>query len=140
MPVVLGNPSVAQTKVSVPRTDNSVDERFCTEGLFPCFFNKSLKASMARALRVVPCSAASIRRALHPSALILVILYAGRIGLDARTFSGHSLRSGFLTSAAANGASIFKMMDVSRHKSIDNLRTYVRDAELFKNHAGMGLL
>ena len=70
----------------------------------------------------------------------IVKLYAGRIGLDARTFSGHSLRSGFLTSAAANGASIFKMMDVSRHKSIDNLRTYVRDAELFKNHAGAGLL
>jgi len=70
----------------------------------------------------------------------IVKLCAGRIGLDARTFSGHSLRSGFLTSAAANGASIFKMMDVSRHKSIDNLRTYVRDAELFKNHAGMGLL
>jgi integrase len=70
----------------------------------------------------------------------VVKFYAGRIGLDSRTFSGHSLRSGFLTSAAANGASIFKMMDVSRHKSIDNLRTYVRDAELFKNHAGAGLL
>ena len=29
---------------------------------------------------------------------------------------------------------------VSTHKSINNLRTYVRDAELFKNHAGAGLL
>jgi len=56
------------------------------------------------------------------------------------TFSGHSLRSGFLTSAAGNGASIFKMMDVSRHKSVDTLRGYVRDAELFKDHAGAGLL
>jgi integrase len=65
---------------------------------------------------------------------------AGRIGLDAKKFSAHSLRSGFLTSAAANGASIFKMMDVSRHKSIDTLRTYIRDAELFKDHAGLGLL
>jgi hypothetical protein len=35
------------------------------------------------------------------------------------TISGHSLRSGFLTSAAARGASVFKMMDVSRHKSVD---------------------
>ena len=65
---------------------------------------------------------------------------ARQIGLDAKKFSAHSLRSGFLTSAAANGASIFKMMDVSRHKSIDTLRTYVRDAELFKDHAGLGLL
>ena len=51
-----------------------------------------------------------------------------------------TLRSGFLTSAAANGASIFKMMDVSRHKSVETLRGYVRDAELFKDHAGAGLL
>jgi site-specific recombinase XerD len=70
----------------------------------------------------------------------IVKSYAGRVGLDARRYSAHSLRSGFLTSAAANGASIFKMMDVSRHKSIDTLRRYIRDAELFKDHAGAGLL
>jgi integrase len=69
----------------------------------------------------------------------IVKAYAGRAGLDASTFSGHSLRSGFLTSAAGKGASIFKMMDVSRHKSVDTLRGYVRDAELFKDHAA-GLL
>jgi hypothetical protein len=49
----------------------------------------------------------------------------------------HSLRAGFLT-AAKRGASIFKMMDVSRHRSIDTLRGYVRDAELFQDHAGAG--
>jgi site-specific recombinase XerD len=65
---------------------------------------------------------------------------ARRLGLDPKSFSGHSLRAGFLTSAAAQGASLFKMADVSRHKSIDVLRGYVRDAELFKNHAGEGLL
>ena len=48
--------------------------------------------------------------------------YAGRAGFDAAIFSAHSLRSGFLTSAAAKGASIFKMMDQSGHKSIDTLR------------------
>jgi len=50
------------------------------------------------------------------------------------------LRSGFLTSAASRGASIFKMKDVSRHHSVNTLRGYVRDAELFQNHAGEGLL
>ena len=70
----------------------------------------------------------------------IVKAYAARAGFDASLFSGHSLRSGFLTSAAGNGASIFKMMDVSRHKSVDTLRGYVRDAELFKDHAGAGLL
>jgi site-specific recombinase XerD len=66
--------------------------------------------------------------------------YAGRAGFDAAIFSAHSLRSGFLTSAAAKGASIFRMMDQSGHKSIDTLRGYVRDAELFKDHAGARLL
>jgi site-specific recombinase XerD len=70
----------------------------------------------------------------------IVKAMAGSVGLDAKLFSGHSLRSGFLTSAASNGASIFKMMDVSKHKSVDTLRGYVRDAELFKDHAGNGLL
>ena len=66
--------------------------------------------------------------------------HAERVGLDPAQFSGHSLRSGFITSAAKRGASIFKMMDVSRHKSVETLRGYVRDAELFKDHAGAGLL
>jgi hypothetical protein len=42
----------------------------------------------------------------------------------------------FLTSAAARGASLFKMMDVSRHKSVDVLRSYSRDADAFRDHAG----
>jgi hypothetical protein len=37
-------------------------------------------------------------------------------------FAGHSLRSGFLTSAAARRASIFKMADQSRHRSMDTPR------------------
>jgi integrase len=66
--------------------------------------------------------------------------YARRIGLNEADFSGHSLRSGFLTSAARRGASVFKMRDVSRHKSMDVLQSYIRDAELFRDHAGAGLL
>jgi hypothetical protein len=55
-------------------------------------------------------------------------------------FGAHSLRAGFLTSAARRGASVFKMRDVSRHKSMDVLQAYVRDADLFRDHAGAGLL
>jgi site-specific recombinase XerD len=87
------------------------------------------EAGTVRASRLTDRSVANIIKA-----------YAARAGFDATTFSGHSLRAGFLTSAAGNGASIFNMMDVSRHKSVDTLRGYVRDAELFKDHAGTGLL
>jgi hypothetical protein len=66
--------------------------------------------------------------------------HAENVGLDPALFAGHSLRAGFLTSAAKRGASIFKMMDKSHHRSVDTLRGYVRDAEIFKDHAGAGLL
>jgi integrase len=67
----------------------------------------------------------------------IVKAHAERVGLDPAAFSGHSLHSGFLTSAAPRSS---KMMDVSRHRSVDTLRGYVRDAELFRDHAGAGLL
>jgi integrase len=70
----------------------------------------------------------------------LVKAYASRLGLKEADFGAHSLRAGFLTSAARRGASVFKMRDVSRHKSMDVLQAYVRDADLFKDHAGIGLL
>ena len=65
---------------------------------------------------------------------------AAAAGLDAAEFSGHSLRSGFLTAAARAGASIWKMQEVSRHKSVQVLSGYVRSAELFDDHAGSGFL
>jgi integrase len=70
----------------------------------------------------------------------IVQAYAARLGLKAADFGAHSLRAGFLTSAARRGASVFKMRDVSRHKSMDVLQAYVRDADLFRDHAGAGLL
>ena len=66
--------------------------------------------------------------------------YADRAGLDPAEFSGHSPRSGFLTSAAESGASVFKMTEVSRHRSLDTLRGYVRRVDLFKEHAGAAFL
>jgi integrase len=69
------------------------------------------------------------------SAGALVKRCAALVGLAPEQFSGHSLRSGFLTSAAEAGASVWKMADQSRHKSLDTLRGYVRRVDLFKEHA-----
>jgi site-specific recombinase XerD len=74
------------------------------------------------------------------SASRVVKRYAARVGLEAASFAGHSLRSGFLTSAAEAGASIWKLAEVSRHKSLDTLRGYVRRVDLFKEHAGAAFL
>jgi site-specific recombinase XerD len=74
------------------------------------------------------------------SAAAVVKRYALAAGLDASTFAGHSLRAGFLTSAAEAGSSVLKMVEVSRHKSIDMLTTYVRRSNLFREHAGAAFL
>lgn len=79
--------------------------------------------------------------ALRPQGIAQVVkLYAQKAGYDPADFSGHSLRSGFLTSAAARGASVFKLIEVSRHKSVDTLRGYIRKVEIFEDHAAEGLL
>jgi site-specific recombinase XerD len=70
----------------------------------------------------------------------LVQAAARKAGLDERQFGGHSLRAGFLTESASRGATIFKMQEVSRHKTVQILSEYVRSAELFKDHAGSGFL
>jgi site-specific recombinase XerD len=63
---------------------------------------------------------------------------AARAGFDAQAFSGDSLRARFLTSAAEAGAGVLKLVEVSRHRSLDTVRGYVRSAEPFKHHAGAG--
>ena len=78
---------------------------------------------------------------LTAEAVALVVKARAKVaGFDPAAFAGHSLRAGFLTSGAERGASIFKLMEVSRHRSVDTLRGYVRRAELFKDHAGAAFL
>jgi site-specific recombinase XerD len=79
-------------------------------------------------------------RLTSQSVALVIKALATKIGLDPARYAGHSLRSGFLTSAARNRASIFKMADQSRHKSLDVLREYVRNEERFEDHAAAGML
>ena len=74
------------------------------------------------------------------SVALIVKKWATQAGLKADEFAGHSLRSGFLTSAAMNRASLFKMMEVSHHKDPKTVMQYIKKSELFDDHAGAGLL
>ena len=65
---------------------------------------------------------------------------AARIGLEPSLYSGHSLRSGFVTSAAVHRARIDKIMEVTRHKSAEMVLKYIRDEESFVDHAGASFL
>lgn len=71
-------------------------------------------------------------------ALIVKKCLAGA-GIDPETFSAHSLRSGLVTAAAKAGKSELIIAGQTGHKSMDTLRGYVRDAQLFKNNAAKGL-
>ena len=83
--------------------------------------------------------------AVRPSGLtgamvaLIVKRRAEAAGLDPALFSGHSLRAGFATSAAEAGKNLFKIM-VTRHRSVDTLRGYVRSRDLFRDYAGDGIL
>jgi len=70
----------------------------------------------------------------------IVKRYARKIGLDPSEYSGHSLRAGFVTSAAVHHARIDKIMEVTRHKSAGTLMKYIRDEEAFVDHAGASFL
>ena len=72
------------------------------------------------------------------SVALIVKRHAAAAGLDPVVFAGHSLRAGFLTSAAETGADVLAMMEVSRHRRVEMLQGYVRRANLFKRHAGEG--
>ena len=59
---------------------------------------------------------------------------ARRAGLDPAAYAGHSLRAGFCTQAYLNGVPELAIMRQSRHKSLDTMRKYVRDRNLFRDN------
>jgi integrase len=62
---------------------------------------------------------------------------AVRAGLDAAKYGGHSLRAGHATSAAIAGASERSIMNQTGHRSVQMVRRYIRDGNLFReNSAG----
>ena len=61
--------------------------------------------------------------------------YTAIVGLDSNKYSGHSLRSGFATSAAELGAEERNIMAMTGHKTTQMVRRYIQEANLFKNNA-----
>ncbi|WP_367846551.1 site-specific integrase [Rhodoferax sp. WC2427] len=79
--------------------------------------------------------------ALSPQSIALILKgHAQKIGLDSTQISGHSLRSGLVTSAVQAGVSVHKIQQQTGHRSLDMLARYVRDANLFEGNASGALL
>tara|TARA_B100000470_G_scaffold90201_1_gene69540 strand:- start:407 stop:1363 length:957 start_codon:yes stop_codon:yes gene_type:complete len=66
---------------------------------------------------------------------LLIKKYLNLAGIDSKNYSGHSLRSGFATSAAESGAEERSIMAMTGHKSVEMVRRYIKEANLFKHNA-----
>jgi len=75
------------------------------------------------------------KRLTDQTVALLIKEYLQLAGIDSKNYSGHSLRSGFATSAAESGAEERSIMAMTGHKSSEMVRRYIKEANLFKNNA-----
>jgi len=85
--------------------------------------------------RFVKGSKLSDHRLTDQTVALLIKEYLNLAGVDSSNYSGHSLRSGFATSAAESGAEERSIMAMTGHKSTEMVRRYIKEANLFKNNA-----
>ena len=85
--------------------------------------------------RFVKGSKLSEKRLTDQTVALLIKEYLNLAGIDSKNYSGHSLRSGFATSAAEAGVEERSIMAMTGHKSTEMVRRYIKEANLFKNNA-----
>ena len=85
--------------------------------------------------RFLKGSKLSENRLTDQTVAILIKEYLNLAGINSKNYSGHSLRSGFATTAAESGAEERSIMAMTGHKSTEMVRRYIKEANLFKNNA-----
>lgn len=76
----------------------------------------------------------SSRRLSDKSINLIVKKYAASIGLNPEMYGAHSLRHGFATYAALQGVEERFIMKQTRHRSVEMVRRYINEADLFTNN------
>ena len=76
----------------------------------------------------------SEKRLTDQTVALIIKKYLELAGINSKNYSGHSLRSGFATSAAEAGAEERSIMAMTGHKSTEMVRRYIKEANLFKNN------
>ncbi len=71
---------------------------------------------------------------------MLIKRHVGGIGLNQTKFSGHSLRAGFVTSAARAGIATHLIRQQTGHSSDATMGRYIREGSLFRGNAAGQLL
>ena len=94
--------------------------------------SKITKGSIFR--RFTKGSNLSNNRLTDQTVALLIKEYLKLAGIDSSNYSGHSLRSGFATSAAESGVEERSIMAMTGHKSTEMVRRYIKETNLFKNN------
>ena len=116
----------------IPYFDNTL---YCPVTTVQRWINlsKIKKGSLFR--RFSKGSKISEHRLTNQTVALLIKKYLNVAGINSSNYSGHSLRSGFATSAAEAGAEERSIMAMTGHKSAEMVRRYIKDANVFNNNA-----
>ena len=117
---------------ALPYFDNS---EYCPVLSIKKWIEKSKISNGPIFRRFLKGSKLSINRLTDQTIALLIKEYLTLAGIDSKNYSGHSLRSGFATSAAESGAEERSIMAMTGHKSTEMVRRYIKEANLFKNNA-----
>ena len=116
----------------LPYFDNS---QYCPVVSIRKWIEISKISSGALFRRFTKGSKLSENRLTDQTVALLIKEYLKLAGIESKNYSGHSLRSGFATSAAESGAEERSIMAMTGHKSTEMVRRYIKEANLFKNNA-----
>ena len=117
---------------AIPYFENSV---YCPATIIKRWLNVSKITSGPLFRRFSKGSKLTAHRLSDQTVALLIKEYLIKAGTDSKYYSGHSLRSGFATSAAESGAEERSIMAMTGHKSTEMVRRYIKEANLFKNNA-----
>jgi len=117
---------------ALPYFDSSI---YCPVVSLKNWINESGINSGSLFRRFVKGSRLSENRLTDQTVALIIKEYLQLAGIDSKNYSGHSLRSGFATSAAESGVEERSIMAMTGHKSAEMVRRYIKDANLFKNNA-----
>ena len=114
---------------ALPYFDNS---KYCPVISIEKWIKKSNITTGPLFRRFTKGSNLSVNRLSDQTIALLVKTYLDLAGINSKDYSGHSLRSGFATSAAESGAEERSIMAMTGHKSTEMVRRYIKEANLFK--------
>ena len=115
------------------------DQNLCPILALEAWLKISLTTSGPIFRKVNKWSQISVQGLTDQSVRLILKESLQRAGIRETGFSGHSLRAGFVTVAAINGASERDIQRTTGHSSLEVLRRYIRDADLFRDNASKKL-